>query len=187
MAIKALLTSEEFEQIVPRLPGDRDWELIRGELYEVSPVTQRHCEVAAEACSLFRNWNKQAKAGRVGVEGGYTIELRPDTVRAPDVSFVRKGRIPRDKTRRGFPAVAPDLVVEVKSPGDSWRYLIDKAQQFFTAGTRMAVLMEPDQFIEVHRPGQEPRRLGLDDVFDGEDVLPGFTCKVSDFFPEEYE
>ena len=50
----------------------------------------------------------------------------------------------------------------------------------------MALLVEPDQLFELRRPGQEPRRLGLDDVVVGDDMLPGFSCPVRDFFPEEY-
>lgn len=185
MATKLLLTAEDFEKLLAG--DDRRLELIRGEVYELSPVNNRHREVAGEVCRRVGNWNLERKAGSVGPEGGFTIELRPDTVRAPDISFVAKGRIPEGQKRRGFPTIAPDFIVEVRSPGDSWSTLVQKADQFFAAGTRMALLLEPDQFGEVHRPGQQPLRLSLDDVFDGADVLPGFTCRIADFFPEEYE
>src|SRR5579875_2681542 len=101
MATKALLTSEDFALFAPR--SDKKLELIRGEVYEASPVTQRHSEVTGGIGGLLGDWNKENRAGRVGIEGGYTIELRPDTVRAPDISFVAKGRIPREQARRGFP------------------------------------------------------------------------------------
>jgi hypothetical protein len=48
------------------------------------------------------------------------------------------------------------------------------------------VLVEPDEFAEVRRAGAEPRKLSLDDVLDGDDALPGFSCRVKDLFPEEY-
>ena len=186
MATKMLLTAEDFERVVRQLPEDRRYELIRGEIYEMGGVTQRHGEVAVEIGARFREWNRGAKAGSIGVEVGFTLERAPDTVRVPDVFFVAKGRLTREQSRRGYAEVAPDLIVEIRSPNDTWRSLVDRAESFFARGTRMAILVEADQFIEVRQPGRERQRLGLDERFDGADVLPGFSCRVADFFPEEY-
>jgi Uma2 family endonuclease len=185
MATKALLTSEDFEQIVSRLPEDRRWELIKGELYAMGGATDRHGAIAAQVARLLLNWNDSARAGTVHVETGYTIEQQPDTVRVPDIAFVRKGRVPPEQRRRGYPRLAPDFVAEIRSPNDRWQYLVDKAENLFQAGTRMALLFEADEFAELRRPGQEPRKLLPDDIFDGEDILPGFRCRVRDFFPPE--
>ncbi|HEU0169179.1 MAG TPA: Uma2 family endonuclease, partial [Chloroflexota bacterium] len=135
---------------------------------------------------LFGQWNREHRAGSVGVEVGFTLQRGPDTVRVPDVYFMAKGRLSHEASRRGYPDATPDLIVEIRSPNDTWQSLVDRANALLAAGARMALLVEPDQFIEVRRPGQEPRRLGLDDLFDGEDVLPGFACLVREFFPEEY-
>src|SRR5579884_1878174 len=177
MVTKLLLTSEEFFEVVSRLPEGRRYELICGEIYEMGGVTKRHGEVATEIGRRIGNWNAGSKAGSVGTEVGFTLQRGPDTVRVPDVFFIAKGRVSREASRRGYPDAAPDLVVEVRSPNDTWQSLVDRANALLAAGSRMALLVEPDQFIEVHRPGQESRRLGLDDTFDGEDVLPGFRCR----------
>ncbi len=183
MLTKALLTSEDLERV--QSATGKNYELIRGELFEVMPATPRHHQIAFQTGRLLKNWNDIAKAGVVGA-GGYTLERRPDTVRGPDVSFISKGRMSRQQARRGFPELAPDLIVEVRSPNDTWAELVEKAEQFMGAGTRLALLVEPDEFVELRRPGRETQRLGLDDVFESPDVLPGFRCQVRDLFPEEY-
>lgn len=186
MATKMLLTAEDFERVVSRLPEDRRYELIGGEIYEMGGATKRHGEIAVQCARLIADWNDQAKAGSVGVETGYTLERRPDTVRVPDVFFIAKGRVTREQSRRGYAEVAPDLVIEIRSPNDTWQSLVDRAEHFFAHGSRMAILVEADQFIELRSPGEQSRRLGLDDAFDGADVLPGFSCRVGELFPEEY-
>ncbi|HVA25088.1 MAG TPA: Uma2 family endonuclease [Chloroflexota bacterium] len=183
MATKALLTSEDLERI--QSSTHKNFELIRGELYEIKPPNFRHGMIALEIGGLIRDWNRQARRGKVAVESGYTLERRPDTVRGPDVSFVSRGRIGREQARKGFPDLAPDLAVEVRSPSNTWEELREKAAQFMAAGTRLLWLVEPDQFVEVLRPGREAVRLGLDGEINGEDVLPGFSCRVRDFFPPE--
>lgn len=183
MATKALLTSEELERI--QAATGKNYELVRGELYEVMPPNFRHGQIAGEIHALIRDWSRRTQAGSVTVESGFTLERRPDTVRGPDVSFVAKGRLSRDQARKGFPDLAPDFVAEVRSPDDGWAELRAKAQEYLRAGSRMVVLVEPDEFIEVWRPGEEPLRLGLEDELDGGDVLPGFSCGVTDLFPPE--
>lgn len=120
----------------------------------------------------------------VAVEGGFTLERDPDTVRGPDVSFVQRGRLRPEQSRRGFPDLGPDLAVEIRSPDQTWKELEDRARDYFTAGARMVWFVEMDAFLEILRPNGERRRLGLADTVEV-DVLPGFRCNVSDFFPEE--
>jgi Uma2 family endonuclease len=102
------------------------------------------------------------------------------------VSFVRKGRLTREQTIRGFPEIGPDAAFEIRSVNDTWPELVRKAQEYLAAGTQLVVLLEADEFAEVYKPGQEPQRLSLDDVLDGGDVLRGFSCRVRDLFPPEY-
>ena len=184
MAIKALFRAEDLEGI-QSLTG-RKYELVRGELYEMV-TTLRHGAVTGRIFSLIDAWNCQTRAGLVMTDGGFTLERNPDTVRGPDVSFVRKGRLTREQTRRGFPAIAPDAAFEVRSVNDTWAEMVRKAEEYLAKGTHIVVLVEADEYAEVYRPGHEKRRLGLDDVLDGGDVLPGFNCRVRDLFPEEYD
>jgi len=182
MATKVLLRAEDLEGLQHRV--GRRLELIKGELHEVT-VTIRHTARAMHMGHLFQTWNDTARAGSVLGDAGFTLERSPDTVRAPDVCFIRKGRLSGVNTRRGYPEMAPDLVVEVRSPNDTWADLRRKAEQFIERGTQLVVIVEPDKHIELIRPGQPPHRLQLDDVFEAADIMPGFSCRVRDFFPEE--
>jgi Uma2 family endonuclease len=182
MATKAVFRAEDLEGI-QNVTGRR-YELVKGELYEVT-TTIRHTEIAAEIMGLLRDWNKRTRSGRVIGDAGFTFERNPDTVRAADAGFIRKGRLEGVNTRRGYPEMAPDLAFEVRSPNDTWAALRRKAEQFMEHGAQMVVMVEPDEYAEVLRPGREPRRLELDDVFEAPDILPGFSCRVRDFFPEE--
>ena len=182
MATKVLFRAEDLEGMEQRL--GRRLELIRGELYETT-VTVRHTATQIRISFLLEKWNESARAGNVLGEAGFTLERSPDTVRAPDVCFVRKGRLAGIDTRHGYPEMAPDLVFEVRSPNDTWVNLRRKAEQFIERGTELVVIVEPDQHAEVIQPGEAPHRLELDDVFEAPAILPGFICRVRDFFPEE--
>ncbi|HLG71608.1 MAG TPA: Uma2 family endonuclease [Chloroflexota bacterium] len=181
MAVKALFTAEDLDGI-QRLTGKK-YELIRGELYEVTTAPRANF-VTAEIIGLLRDWNRRARAGNVGGDIGFTLERHPDTVRAPDVCFVRKGRLSRERAERGYPEMAPDLVFEVRSPNDTMAALRRKAEQFLEKGSEMVVLVEPDKGAEVFERNQPPRRLGPSDMFQAPAILPGFSCRVGDFFPE---
>ena len=141
MATKMLLTSEEFLDVVGHLPEGKRYELIRGEIYEMGGVTGRHGEIAGEFARRIGNWNREAKAGSLGVEVGFTLERSPDTVRVPDIFFIARGRMSREAARRGYAELAPDFIVEIRSPNDSWQSMIDRANTFFARGTLLAVLV----------------------------------------------
>ena len=182
-AVKARFTSEELQAIQAAL--GRSYELVKGELFEVAPPNVRHGRVTVRTARKLDTWAEEARAGQVVAESGYTLERNPDTVRGPDVSFIAKGRISAEQARAGFPDLAPDLAIEVRSPNETWPELEEKAREYFAAGSRMVWFVEMDEFLEVLRPNVERRRLGLDDTIEADDVLPGFRCKVREFFPEE--
>ena len=98
-------------------------------------VTRRHAEIAVEIAARLREWNREHRAGGVGAAGGFTLQRGPDTVRVPDVYFMAKGRVSPEASRRGYPEAAPDLVVEVRSPNDTWQSLVDRANNLFRRGT----------------------------------------------------
>ena len=105
------------------------------------------------------------------------------TVRGPDVSFLRHERAPAPETR-GFPRIAPDAVFEVLSPDDRHGFTRTKVAEYLGRGVQLVVVVDPDdRTIVVHRPGGQTVALREDrDVLDIADVIPGFTCRVSDIF-----
>src|SRR5690242_20702927 len=141
---KAHFTSEELEAI--QAVTGKSYELLRGELYEVIPTNARHGRVALQIGRPLLNWADATAAGEVMTEAGYTLERGPDTVRGPDLSFVRSGQLSAEQARRGFPDLAPDLAVEIRSPNETWRHLDGKARDYFAAGSRMVWFIEIDGF-----------------------------------------
>src|SRR5256885_16464745 len=115
MSRPALLTAEELLRL--NLPNKRT-ELVDGRLYVREPAGARHGEAAARLLSAIVVHVYGHKLGRVfTAETGFTLRTNPDTVRAPDVAFVREDRA-AELPSHGYAAMAPDLVVEVLSPDD---------------------------------------------------------------------
>jgi Uma2 family endonuclease len=74
-------------------------------------------------------------------------------------------------------------VVEVISPNDRLTKVADKVTEWLEHGAKLVFVVNPRRkTVDVHRPGQQPRTLGVDDVLDGEDVVPGWSMAVRDLF-----
>jgi Uma2 family endonuclease len=114
-------------------------------------------------------------------ETGFLLARDPDTVRAPDVAFLRADREPTPE--RGYFPGAPDLAVEVLSPDDRPGYVRDKVAEWLEAGALAVWVVDPRaRSVTVHEPGRSPTLLGASDTLDGGDVLPGLTIDVGEIF-----
>ncbi|MEM7809314.1 MAG: Uma2 family endonuclease [Planctomycetota bacterium] len=103
-------------------------------------------------------------------------------LRAPDVTFTSKARVP--KTREPRPQLSPDLIVEVLSPSNTQREIERKLRDFFAGGTRLAWVVDPStRTVAIHRGGVGPAvKIDTSGTLDGEDVLPGFSMPISKLF-----
>ncbi|MBM2810826.1 MAG: hypothetical protein HW416_1585 [Chloroflexi bacterium] len=174
-----LLTAEEFEQH----PSSRWAELVDGVVIELMPPGGLHGIVAARISTELCNFVRPRHLGVVLVEGGFTIRRGPDTVRGPDVSFVRAERVPPTGVPRGFWAIAPDLVVEIISPSNTRPEVQTKIREHLEAGVPLVWSVDPDaRTVEVVRSLHDRMLLSADDIIDGGDVIVGFSCKLSDLF-----
>lgn len=127
------------------------------------------------------------RAHRIGVmataEASYRLSADPDTVRVPDVSFVRQERVDEIGDPTGFWPGAPDLAFEVVSPNDRYSEVHAKVDEYLAAGTPMVVLVDPqNREVTVFRPAAGRIELTEDDVLDGEDVVPGWKLPVREIF-----
>jgi Uma2 family endonuclease len=114
----------------------------------------------------------------LATDAGYILRRAPDTVRAPDASFISRHRIPHPRPR-SFAEMAPDLAVEILSPSNRPAEVEARVRDLFRAGTRLVWILDPERESgSVLRPGAEPRGLSADDFLDGEDVIPGFRCAL---------
>jgi len=160
------------------------YELLQGELVKMTPAGVKHGRIAMRIGALLDEHARRNNLGRVyAAETGFRISTDPDTVRAPDVAFVAKERIPPEGEPDGYWELAPDLVVEVVSPYDPASYLQAKVRDWLEAGTKMVWVVYPDtRSVTVHYPDGRAITLKEDDFLDGEDVLPGFRCPVREVF-----
>ena len=120
------------------------------------------------------------EAGQV-VSGdtGFKLTTDPDTVRAPDVAFISRERLPDPQTR-GFPALGPDLVVEVLSPDNRPGETLAKVGDWLEGGVRLVWVIDPERRVaRVYRQDGTESHLAENGVLDGEDVLPGFSCTLT--------
>ena len=174
-----LITAEEL-LLMPR--DGRRYELLRGVLVKKMPTGDPHGDTVPCISHALFSYAAERDYGVVRAgEPGYRLEREPDTVRAPDVAWIAPGRILPGT--RGYPELAPDLAVEVKSPGNSNPELAAKAGMWLSYGSREVWVADPEQVtITVYRLYQEPVTLGEDDVLEGGDLLPGFAVPVWQLF-----
>ena len=172
-----LLTADDLLRLYSK--GVRG-ELIRGVLHETMPAGLRHGKIAMRLGGRIDAHVAPAGLGHVfGSDAGVLLERNPDTVREPDVAYVSAERLPLDVEITGYCPVAPDLVVEIKSPSDSEREVDDKATMWLHFGVRMALVIDPEAgTIKVRQSDLPTVVLTMDDTLEGGEVLPGFSCPV---------
>ena len=175
-----LVSAEEFFEL-SRDGVRRD--LVRGEVREMTLAGARHGWTTGSLHVLLGSYVRKQKLGWVfAAETGCVIERGPDTVRAPDLAFVRLSRIPGEMPEKFLP-FAPDLVVETISPDDRLDDVMDKVTLWLNAGAALAWVVDPAaRTVSVHFPAREPRLLHESDSLDGEDVVPGFRITVGEIW-----
>ena len=166
---------------MPRGEGVR-YELIRG------AVVPRMCSedpqaeaitrtLVAVASYVYDHDHGDLSAG----DPGYHLEHDPDTVRATDIAWFAPGRL--TERVQGYPELAPDLAVEVKSPSNSNAEMAAKARMWLSYGSQQVWVEDPERVtVTVFRPNAAPVTLGEDDVLDGGELLPGFSAPVWSLF-----
>lgn len=176
-----MLTAKDLEQLQAEYPDYR-MELVEGQVQVMSPSGYESDEVSIELARQLANWVRPRKLGRVtGSSAGFIL---PNTdTRAPDVSFVKAERL--RQSPRSFAALAPDLMVEVKSPTDTLKKLRQKIDSFLQLGTQVGILIDPEtRTLEVHRSGSDSfKHLKDGDVLTLPDLLPGWSVEIADLWP----
>jgi Uma2 family endonuclease len=172
-----LMTAEDLlETSIP----NKATELVRGRLIVREPPGSRHGKVAMNLAVRLANHVEPLGAGQIfAAETGFTLFRAPDTVRAPDIAFVRRERLPVP-IPAGYLELAPDLVVEVLSPSDRPGEVLAKVGDWLEAGARLVWVIDPERRIaRVYRQDGTESSITADGQLDGEDVLPGFLCPLA--------
>jgi Uma2 family endonuclease len=176
----ALITADELLHL--NLPNKRT-ELVKGSLVVREPAGYQHGEVAMNIATAINSIVRADNLGRVlAAETGFKLASNPDTVRAPDVAFVSRERVP-ESSPRGFASFAPDLAVEVLSPADRPGEVLEKVADWLSAGTRLVWVVDPvRRNARIYRADGSESIRAEGDTLEGEDVVPGFSCQLRDIF-----
>ncbi len=176
------VTKEQFYEFVLRPENrDRNFEYIAGEIVEVVSNNDSSSK-GANLIAYFGNYVLVNKLGRItGADGGYVINGE-DYI--PDAAFVSYKRQPIPPKTAAYNPVAPDLAIEILSPGNTKDEMTYKVGNYMAAGTVVWVGNPDKKTIDVHIPGQPVKRLRVGEILEGGDVLPGFQVALADIFTD---
>jgi Uma2 family endonuclease len=171
------------EDLLALPDDDTRYELVEGELRAMAPASGPHGRDGGRIFGRLQQFTEEHDLGVVYLsDTGFVLRRNPDTVRCPDISFVRKSRLPETDEFGAVP-FAPDLAVEVISPSNTVNEMSRKVQEFLDAGTSIVWVVEslrrqvtvytPDQVAWIYRDG---------DMLTGGDLIPGFEIPVTYIF-----
>jgi Uma2 family endonuclease len=167
-----------------RMPDGDRYELVDGHLVEIN-VSALSSLVAGRLLSRITVFcEPHALAWIFGADCSYQCFPRnPEKVRRPDVSLILRGRLPAEQLARGHLTLPPDLAIEVVSPNDLAYEVEEKVQEYLEVGVRLAwVGYPPTRTISIRRGDRSSTVAYANDALTGEDILPGFSCRVGDLF-----
>jgi Uma2 family endonuclease len=164
------------------MPGCEHFELVEGELLPMSPPGFDHGCIVSDIAAVLREFVRAGRLGLVAVDAGFCVSHDPDTVRSPDVAFVRAERVPPGGVRAFFEG-APDLAVEVISPSDRASEVLAKAQEWLQSGCTTVWVVDPEtKTVTVYSDRPRTLFLSASDTIVCEELLPGFSLPVSQIF-----
>jgi Uma2 family endonuclease len=177
----ALMTADEFTATHAQIRA----ELVKGIVKGYPMPGFKHGKVCLTIGRLIGNHVEANDLGHVmGNDTWIRTGTSPDTVRGADVCFISYERFPKGEIPDGVVPVAPDLVVEVRSPSDRWTEMIGKMLEYLKAGVRVVVILDPSTTsASVYRDAEEFQQiLHNGDPLTLPDVLPGFSVIVKTLF-----
>ena len=178
-----LWSADEFMELPLNL---KLYELVRGVLVEVPMTGYEHGEIETNIIHLLVQHTRPHRLGQVTPgDVMFRLERNPDTLRQPDVAFVRTDRLPPREQRRSYSPVVPDLAVEIRSPSNTVQELAAKVADYLRTGVRLVWVVDLDtQTVTVHTPdtATAPLTLSVHDEITGAAMLPEFRCPVAAFF-----
>jgi Uma2 family endonuclease len=179
-SVEGLMTAEEL--LKADIPH-KSTELVRGRLIVREPVGTYHGRIQSNLNFRIGAFVHAHRLGAVfGQDTGFKIESDPDTVLAPDLAFVSKERLDLISPR-GFAALAPDLAAEILSPGDRPGEVLAKIGQWLDAGVQIVWVIDPERrSAHVYRSDGSVTTVAADGLLEGESLLPGFSCVLSELF-----
>jgi len=183
-AATPLLTADEFFDFVQKPENaDRLFELVRGEVVEMSRPGELHCIICSNVNFVLSTYMRQRRRGRVlGNDPGLILERDPDTVRGPDVVFFAESR-QYDQLNPKWVEETPDLAVEVLSPNDRIGKVTRRINELLQSGIHLVWLVDPAaRDVTVYRKNRNEQVFEENQELTGEDILPDLRVRVADLF-----
>lgn len=178
---KKVWTDEAFME----LPDDgHHYEVIDGELIDMGNSGALHGYVCSLLLAALMGYILPKKLGVI-LDSSTAFKMKNGNKRSPDIAFFAKERLQGIiELPSSFLEGAPDLAVEVLSPGNTVEEIDDKIAEYFENGSRLVWVISPTQhYVLVYHSAQEPDHLLKSiDSLDGEEVIPGFSLPVADLF-----
>lgn len=173
-----------FEEAARLDPDAAPGELEHGRWVPATRNTWSHGELVANIVALLREYSRKNRQWSVSTgDPGTKLSRAPDLLRGPDIGVIEKSRRPTGKGADGWLTGAPDLAVEVSGDSQTPTQLAKKALEYLAAGGKVVWVVDAAaEQVMVFTPPNQVKVLGRDDVIDGGDVLPGFACRLADFF-----
>lgn len=180
---KTRLTAEQFSEF----PGDgcHRYELLDGEVVEMTPPGGRHGGVAARITLRLGAYIETEELDfEVTTELGVILQRRPDRVRAPDACVIARSRLPNGELPDAYLETVPDLIIEVVSPNDRAAEVQEKVEEWLHGGARLVWICHPStRTFYAYRGLSDVRVFRAGDTLDADPVLPGFAVQVERLFP----
>lgn len=177
---KPRMTIAEFEAFALHPDNiSRNFEFIAGEIVEVvsNPYSSK---IGALFSRYILNYLDDHDLGHVtGADGGYIVE---EERYIPDVGFIRYEKQPELKYDEGYIDNAPDLAVEVLSPGNQEAEITIKLGNYLAAGTMMWLVDPKARTVAIFQPNKPVQVLTVEDTIKGDPLLPEFKLPVSKIF-----
>jgi Uma2 family endonuclease len=166
------------------LPDSSRYELVDGKLVE-REMGFHSSRVGGQVFGMILTYGEKNGYGwAMPADASYQCFADPSKVRRPDASFIRMGRLPGEQFPQGHCPIAPDLAVEVVSPNDNSADIEEKLAEYLEAGVSLVWVFYPrTRSVHVFRAQGHPERLTEEHLLTGEEVIPGFSCMVSECFP----
>ncbi len=160
------------------------YELVAGELRALPSSGWQHGEIAANIAALLGPFIRKHDLGRgFGAETGFLLKRDPDTVRALDYAFISKANIPSTFPTEAYWPGAPDLAVEVLSPGDTSGEVAEKVEEWLASGCGAVWVVDPKlQTVTVYQSTTNVRIETAGETLVGDPIVPGFSCAVDELF-----
>jgi Uma2 family endonuclease len=175
------MTVEEFFKLHG---SESNVDLVRGQVVRYPMPGTRHGHVCANAIIVIGTFVKANKLGRT-LGNDTLIRITKDTTRGADVAYVSYTKLPPGPSPEGVLDVAPELVIEVRSPSDLWTEAFEKMLDYLRIGVSVVIILDPKtESASVFRSGTRQEMLEKHQTLTLPDVLPGFEVLVSRFFEE---